>query len=296
MNLLTFKKTARRFLSKKTVTTVLFISLLKIYAQPPSNTTGSMQKISLKDVIDLMYSGHHLSFGLYLTLCERAMISKTTGNYNMSSSPQLGYEFRFTYYYNINPQWSLVSGLYAGVCGRNYLLTIPKQDIDSSLNEDYVDNGAATREKDIFYISIPIGVQKRWWNNKLNGCWFADLGAGVNWSLSIEQDMLTEELYIPGQGLVQILSMNTTLNNNGKPWLTLNSGAGHQWVLSNKNILSANLNLFLSFSKVARGSYQITVPGQPVSEGEYSVSTTHIGLGVNYIFTGTKKKFKKLVK
>ena len=278
---------------KRVIISLLFLATLKLCAQS-SSPDGSKQKLSTQDVFDLMWSTQHISFGVFLTGCQRADLVKRSGKYEMSSSAQLGYEVRFNYYYNLDSKWSLLTGLYIGVYGRNYLLTIPKNDIDPSLDENYIDNGAATRSKDIFYISLPLGLQKKWWNDQKNRSWLAYIGTNINWPLSNQPDQFTEQLYIPGQGPTQILAMDISLNHNSKPWVTLETGTGYQWILFNKNMIAANIHLSVSFVKVANGIYHITVPNQPDSDGDYSVSTTNIGLGINYIFTGTRKKLHQL--
>jgi len=278
---------------KRGILFLLISFCLHSRAQVTAFNLGEVHGTLNQDILDLMYSHSHLGIGGYLTLCEKANVTKTSGNYKMGASPQLGFGLQINYSYNINTKWSLVSGIYGNACGWNYLLTIPGKDIDSSLHEDYVDNGAASRDKNLFYITLPLEVQKRWWTKNLLTCLFANLGAGLNWSFS-RDDNFTEQIFLPGREPIQVLQMNLSLNNKGKPWISLQGGAGCDWVLSNMNMISVNLNFCLSFSKVADGTYQITVPGQPVTMGNYSVTTTHIGLGLNYIFTRTKKKLKSL--
>ncbi|MFI5154384.1 MAG: hypothetical protein ACHQET_13680 [Chitinophagales bacterium] len=284
---------AIKFSSRGVITPLLFFIVMDSCAQTDSGSSITSKKLSAEDILEIMYSDHHFAIGGYLTFCQKAMISKSEGKYDMSSSAQLGFEVRLKYYYRIDSKWSLTSGVYAGACGRNYLLTIPGGDIDSSQKEDYIDNGAATRDKNLFYITVPIELQKRWWATKPDKCFFADIGLGINWSPS-ESDHFTEQLIIPGREPIQILEMNISLNNGGKPWLSFLSGLGYEWILSNKNMISANLNLSLSFAKVANGTYQITVPGQPVTLGNYSVTTSHIGLGINYVFTGARTRLKEI--
>lgn len=97
-----------------------------------------------------------------------------------------------------------------------------------------------------------------------------------------------------GSGVIDYFWMPLNKNNNNKPWLNYNAGAGYGFLLSNKNVLKTNLHINISNTAFMKGEYTFEVPGQPASSGLYKVNGSYIGIAISYVFTRTKRTIERL--
>ena len=93
------------------------------------------------------------------------------------------------------------------------------------------------------------------------------------------------------QQRIDVFSMDLNSNNYKKPWISYNLGGGYSWILKNYNTLRAGLLTNISFTQFVKGTYQVNIPGKPLTEGAYGVTGSYIGLSVSYGFTGTNKRW-----
>ncbi|MDQ2753078.1 MAG: hypothetical protein M3R72_08660, partial [Bacteroidota bacterium] len=84
--------------------------------------------------------------------------------------------------------------------------------------------------------------------------------------------------------------LNLNTNNQNKPWFTYSLGSGYQWVLKNNNLMKIGLVANLSFTHFVKGTYQITIPGDPITQGTYHVTGSYLGIAASYGFTGMNRK------
>jgi hypothetical protein len=71
---------------------------------------------------------------------------------------------------------------------------------------------------------------------------------------------------------------------NKRPWLSYTASVSKTAVLKNRGMLSVELFGELSKTNFIKGAYQITVPNQPVTKGEYLIKGSCIGLCFQYYF------------
>ncbi|MDZ4792930.1 MAG: hypothetical protein SGI83_01500 [Bacteroidota bacterium] len=81
-------------------------------------------------------------------------------------------------------------------------------------------------------------------------------------------------------------------NNDAKPWVSFPLNAGHSWLLKNNNLLQLAICSNISFTKYVNGTYQIIIPGKPLTEGKYSSTGSFIGLSINYVFTNANYRIR----
>ncbi|MBY0477371.1 MAG: hypothetical protein K2Q24_06970 [Chitinophagaceae bacterium] len=243
---------------------------------------------------DVLFSGNHYSLSLTPHLANKAGINNSFGPYRMKSSSVGGLEFGANFHSNLNNNFAIISGLHLGTSGRNYLITIPKEDFNPPRQYDYIDNGAISREFD-FYFSAPILLEMRLINHSKN-FWNGLIGLNIRYSISNYSETTTSYIEDSNNQLVKILQMELEVGNNSRPWINYNLGGGYNWLLKNNNILRANLLFNYSSKKVVKGGYAIEVPNQPLSNGNYSVDQSYLGIRISYILTSTNKRLTKLNK
>jgi len=83
------------------------------------------------------------------------------------------------------------------------------------------------------------------------------------------------------------------MNNRNKIWLTFLVGINKSIRLKNDNLLSLGIQADISRTNFLIGSYEITIPGQPVTSGMYSINGSSVGISVAYIFTGTNRRLAR---
>lgn len=239
-----------------------------------------------------LFSGSHLSVSLIPHLAQKAGIKKQSGPYELRSAHMEGMEAGANYHFNFNKNYSLIVGLHGGASARNYLLHIPKEDFPSEVNHDYDDNGALTRTFD-FYLSAPLLFERRWTHQKTH---YWNLLAGVNVRFYPDEfsEFISSRMQTEDGRYIEVVSFELEVGNGFKPWLNYNVGGGYTWLLGNHNLLRLNLLGNLSAHQLVKGSYRVSVPGKPLTQGTYSANLSYVGLSVNYIFTAANKRLRKL--
>lgn len=243
---------------------------------------------------DVLFSGNHYSLSLTPHLASKAEINNSFGPYRMGSSSVGGLEFGVNLHSNLNNKFGIITGLHLGTSGRNYLLTIPKEDFNTPRQYDYIDNGAISREFD-FYFSAPILLEMRLLSHSKN-FWNGLIGLNIRYSISNHSETIISYIQDSNNQFVKVLQMELQVGNNSRPWLNYNLGGGYNWVLKKNNILRANLLFNYSSKKIVRGIYDIEVSNQPLSNGNYSADQSYLGIHFSYILTGTNKRISKLNK
>lgn len=200
------------------------------------------------------------------------------------------------YRINLNKKFSLNTGVEAGIVGRNYNISFYKNDFSPELKENYLFHGIGTFVGDLI-LSIPVSFEKRFFYTENR---FIHGKAGIRLNYSNGADFDTDAVFVEninGEFLF-VAEIDKYANNDAKPWISYLLSAGHSWVLKNNNICEITLVSNISFTKYVNGTYKITIPGKPLSEGYYSSSGTYFGIGLNYIFTNAnyriRRKYEKM--
>jgi hypothetical protein len=277
--------------------TVMRIAALLGYAILLSFLCKAQEKREIpKNRLDNIFKHNHVSFTAATNWIKKAKTESTGGPYQIGSKAMRGWEAGFNYHINFNKSYSLIIGLHGLASPRTHTLFVPKEDFTPPLQEDYVENKLYNKTIDMYFY-LPILFEKRWFS-KNNNHWNLNAGVAVGfypdeiyegwggWSGSIpQQPVVTKDLLV---------------TSNFKPWMNYMITAGHNWTLSNSNILRVNLQAnFTSFS-LAKGDYEIAVTGKPISNGTYESRLSGTGISVQYILTSSRKvlvrKYKKELK
>lgn len=83
-------------------------------------------------------------------------------------------------------------------------------------------------------------------------------------------------------------------DNENRPWLNYHWSGSYGRLLSNNNIIKANLHINFSNTAFMEGEYTFEVPGQTPSTGIYKVKGSYIGIAVSYVFTKTNKTLERM--
>ena len=232
-----------------------------------------------KDV-DLIFARPHYSFTIIPLLDQKASITKNIDKYWIHSTIMHGFEAGFTRYSHFDKKHSLLIGLFFGAFARNFNFHIPGSLFNPAINGDLISNTAVSREFN-FTGSIPILFENRWFTKK-NTFWDVNLGITVRYTPSEEED----ESWTYNHDT--FLDMQLTTNYKKTPWLNYNLGGGHSWVFKNDDIFKTSLVASLSLTPLIKGTYQFTVPNEPVVDGTYEARASYIGLSFSYVLTGRR--------
>jgi hypothetical protein len=221
----------------------------------------------------------------------KARIIKTSGNYKLQSRLQSAYDIGVNFIYTASERTAISYGIHYIVGKRNFDLNVPSEDV-RQFNSD---GRSLLDDKELWgAFRFPILIEKKIDSKK----WGEML---IKAGLSIRYSGLMTDLRIAGGGyydqnnqLISIFSGDFSGDNNYKPWLTFIAGGGKIFSLKNKNILAVCLQADISGTYFYTGTYEITIPNQPIATGTYKISGTSLGLSVQYIFTGENKRLIRM--
>ena len=226
----------------------------------------------------------YFSFSIIPLLAAKASIKGDTNKYSLQSASQLSIEALVNYYYEFERNYSLIFGAGGGVIGHNFDFVIPKEMFDPPTGSDITSNRAVSREKDLFYIKLPVEVERKWIANSGNH-WNTNIGISLLFSPQKNFETGNTIFLYNGQSH-RYLIINQNNNNNGKPWLNYHLAGGYSWFLPKKNSIRANLKVNFSFTEFGYATYKFILPSQPILEGQYGITGSYIGLSLSYIFSG----------
>jgi len=134
----------------------------------------------------------YFSVSVISLVAAKASIKGDTKKYSLQSAPQLSFEALVNYHYDFEKNYSLIFGVGGGVIGNNFDYVVPKEMFDPPTGFDIITNRAASRKKDLFYIKIPVTLERKWITNS-GGLWNAD--AGISILFSPQNDFKTEHVF-----------------------------------------------------------------------------------------------------
>jgi hypothetical protein len=236
---------------------------------------------------DILFAKNHISLLLMPSFNGKPEITKDKGKYILKSESQPGITAGFSYHSNFAKYYSFITGIHFSVTGRDEVFFIPK--IDLNRDFDVFEDGKTSQEYDLVHVGIPFCLEKRWFNSNEG---FLNLIMGISLRYSLQQfDEQFEAVYESSDGsYVNFYNRQLNLGNKGKPWVDYNIGGGYSWILPNNNIFRLNILINFSNTRFVDGSYQFTVPGQPITEGRYRIKNSFMGVSIGYLFTKTNKK------
>lgn len=203
---------------------------------------------------------------------ERAqLVHLTNAKYRLSALPQSSFEFGVQRLGPLQDNFGLAIGFRVGIVGRNAQYTAPYHEVGYTYLGDYAFNGVIAREKDLFYLSVPVQLEYRHFINAhrmLTGI----IGVSMKFS----------SFNATGTGDMDI--MEVRLKGNRKPYVNIHTGPGIGFLLKNKNILKIGLNLNYDPSYIATGRFFVETRTS-YDEGTYTVRGNYIGLSAAYAFT-----------
>lgn len=228
--------------------------------------------------LDRIFARPHYSFTIIPLLDQKASITKNIDRYWIHSTVMHGFEAGFSRYSHFDKEHSLLVGLFFGAFSRNFNFAIPGTLFNPPLNGDFTSNTALSREFN-FTGSIPVLFEKRWFTQK-NSFWDMNIGVTLRYTPWEEEP----EAYFYGQ--TKYLDLQLTQNSNKGPWLNYDLGGGHSWILKNHHIFKVSLLGSLSLTPLVKGTYQFTIPNEPIVEGQYEANASYVGLSLSYVVTG----------
>jgi len=239
-----------------------------------------------KDRLDNIFKHNHFSFTTATNWIQKAKTESTNGPYQLGSKAMRGWEAGFNYHINFNKSHSLMIGLHGLASPRTHTLFIPKEDFTPQRQEDYVENKLYNKTIDMYFY-LPILFEKRWFA-KNNNHW--NLNAGV--SIGFYPDEIYEVWggWSGGNPQQPVVTKDLLVTSSFKPWINYVVTGGHTWILRNNNMLRVNLQANYTSFNLAKGEYEVNVPGQPVSTGTYASRLSGAGLAVSYILSSSRKK------
>jgi hypothetical protein len=259
------------------ITTVLLIlamlSTKKVSAQNRSPL--------LKDSI---LPHHYFAVRIEGGLLTEKPVTTQTGNYRLQSRPQGSFSGGFIYQLNMGHRWSMSYGLLFNVVSTNYYLHIP----DSNL-KGYPSTGGAPQiqDKEVYYkASLPVFLSYNFCFNK-KGFYSVHAGGKLNYS-GVGVDLISGTAMQDSSGRWTELFKGSFIYNKS-PWLSYIAGVSITAVLKNSGMISVELFGELSKTNFIKGAYQITVPNQPVTKGDYLIKGSCIGLCFQYYFPKKRK-------
>jgi hypothetical protein len=259
------------------ITTVLIILLLLSTKKVSAQNRFSLPKDSIPP-------HHYLAVRIEAGLLTYKTITTQCGNYRLQSKPQGSFSGGFIYQLNMGHRWSMSYGLLFNVVSTNYYLHIPDSDL-----KGYPSTGGAPQieDKEVYYkASLPVFLSYNFCFNK-KGFYSVHAGGKVNYS-GVGVDLISGTMMQDSSGrLKEIFRGSFSYNKN--PWLSYTAGVSKTAVLKNRGMLSVELFGELSKTNFIKGAYQITVPNQPVTKGDYLIKGSCIGLCFQYYFPKKRK-------
>jgi hypothetical protein len=270
--------------------TGISVLLLVVIAKCSAGQVNSIGDVMNKGKLDRS----DFSFNLSLSVLPPAKITRDQGNYRLQSKLQSAYELGFNYIFNANKTLAFKTGVTA-VLGRwNFYSKIPDEDLPGYSSAT---GAPLIWSKDVWgAVKLPLIFEQKFKTNRLGSM-------AVNAGLSLRYSGFNSDVGIGGALLdsnfqtIYVFDSDFSMNNKNKLWTTFLIGISKLVQLKNYNVLSLSLQADISGTNFLTGNYQITIPGQPVTSGTYSINGSSIGISVAYTFTGTNRRLvRKYVK
>lgn len=228
-----------------------------------------------------------MSIEIISSILPKAKITRKEGKYKLQSYLQSSYDLGLNFIYEANKSTSISTGIHFVVGKWNFFKNFPPQDL-----LPYITDGKKMLESKGLWgaFRFPFLFEKKI-DSKKNSSLILKTGINIRYSgLMLDLGIGGGGYYDQNGQMISIFSGDFSGDNNYKPWITFLVGGGKVFSLKNKNILSICLQADISGTYFYIGTYEITIPNQPVSTGTYKINGTSLGLSVQYIFAGENKR------
>ena len=227
-------------------------------------------------------------FSIYtaIGLSQRTKLDPESGEYHVTSTPQPASEIGFNLHCDLNDNFFFITGLTGTITGRNAVFDVPIHQINPY---SYPDPFPPMKMSDIdFCATIPLEIEKDWQLEKFK-VMFGRVGLNLKYSFGYDEDGFDNNLTDTTNQKINVFSSELNSNNHNKPWFTYIIGGGYGWTLRNHNLIKLGLVANISFTKFVSGTYEVNIPGHPLTEGSYGVTGSYVGLSFNYVFVRFQK-------
>ncbi len=257
-------------------------------------TAAVSQKIKLEQnffLTDFVFKGNHIQFNFSHFATLKAQLKKQSGQHPVNTKSSSGFLISFKYIVNFNNEYSLIAGTEVVMPGRNIVASFSKDDFSPPLVTDYNLKANNSKVSDLIF-SIPVLIEKRWLYAKRKH-FFTNTGIRLNASTGADFDVFSILLLNTNNSFYDAGGVDVYANNEAKPWVSFPANAGHSWLLKNNNLLQLAICSNISFTRYVNGTYQIVIPGKPLTTGQYSSTGSFVGLSLNYVFTNANYRIRK---
>lgn len=242
-------------------------------------------------VLDSILPHYDIRFQIQASLLRNANIINLQGKYSLQSRQQSAYSAGLHYQLNLDSSLNIEYGFEVNFTSSNYYLHIPDSELPGFLSTS---GAPQIEDKQVYYrIAIPVSLSRKIAHTK-QGFYSLQAGIKFNYSGFSNDETTSVQLGDSSFQLTTIFRGEFQSNNNKKPWITFFGAISKNFYLRNRGLLALGLSLELSRTKFIKGSYQIIIPNQLESIGEYSVTGSGIGLSMQYIFPKKGKKYLRI--
>lgn len=256
--------------------------LIEVNGQPVTKKDNSDGKDLYPKVTKRNLFSIHTAIGLSL----KAKINPEGGEYRVTSTPQPAGEIGFNLQCDLNSDLFFITGLTLTITERNAAVDVPAHQI----NPIYPDPFPLMEVSDAdFCATIPFDIEKDWQLEK-SKIIYGRIGLNLKYSFGYDEDNIGNDLHDTNNQRINVFSLELNSNNHNKPWFTYTIGAGYGWTLRNHDLIKLGLVANISLTKFVSGTYEVNIPGEPLTHGSYGVTGSYIGLSFNYVFV----RFQKL--
>jgi hypothetical protein len=222
---------------------------------------------------------HYFAFRVESGVLVEKPVTTLTGNYQLQSKPQGSFSGGFIYQLNMSRRWNTSYGLLLNIVSANYYLHIPDSDL-----KGFPSTGGAPQilDKQVYYrASVPVFLT---YNFKFSNKGFYGLHAGgkLHYSGGGTDMSLGVVMYDSSRRPNNLFKGHFTYNDG--VWFSYTAGVSKTVLLENGGLLSFDLFGELSGANFIHGDYQVTVPNQPVTTGDYKIKGSCVGLSLQYYF------------
>jgi hypothetical protein len=239
----------------------------------------------------IWYANRFLSLYLKIGVSPDAYINQIEGQYRLESKPNISYSCGFNYIINLNPKFSLYSGISFYGTKLNFKVFIPASDIPT-IPRAFPNTPIVDYTEAYFHVSVPFLCERRLIVDQ-KSFWSVKGGLKLNYS-GFNLDGKTGVSIQNSNGQQEgIYSSDFEYTNGHLPWINFSALASRNLVLSNKNILGIEIGIEAGKNGYVRGDYVITIPNKPVSTGIYKINGFSAGLTISYTFTGANRRLAK---
>ncbi|WP_276503041.1 hypothetical protein [Terrimonas pollutisoli] len=270
----------------------LNLFLIFVFFFPVVNISAQTNNIRRENLLnEIVFEGNHIQFNFSLLSAFKAQLKERSGHYPVNTTNAPGLQLGFKYQINFNNNYSLITGSEAVLTGRNFNIVFHKNDFSPPLIKDYNFKAKDTYLSDLILI-LPVLVEKRYLYKKTK-FFFINAGARLNISMGADFDIFAFSVQNTTNDFINVAEINVYANNDAKPWISFPINGGHGWLLKNNNILQLAICSNLSFTRFVNGVYQVNIPNEPLTVGNYSSTGSYIGLSMNYVFTNANYRIRK---